>query len=374
MAPFDPAIPEVLPPHNMYNLQIGDKLFVVSGASLSSDAPSYFTNYFLNADNKDKILFIDRSPEVFHYINLHLQGYHIDIPDGDIFTKLFLDAIYYNLPRLRKLLLNIDYHFVKVSERYFKIYKKTVEQDGNKPNLFTIAGESLYQDIAKTMADRDWIRPPPQAPVTIHRSAKLFEELIYLLQGNELHIENDEHRRSLIREAKYYRFTKLLNQLLNVRYIDFLGETLAMLDARDLAYDYRKFGLNTKNELCFKRDPNTEFKLLLKFSSAVLFQTQSTCICVYRPIASTLLALFDHLGVQHLVNADQDGNLTFQVGATPTELHSCCTNEFPASPTEPVTFVSSVWTVGIGCNTEITFTPVRLHPVPFSKTLLSLTE
>lgn len=51
---FDPNIPQILPHDRMYNIQIGTKLFKISGASLSSDGPSYFTNYFIKKDSENK--------------------------------------------------------------------------------------------------------------------------------------------------------------------------------------------------------------------------------------------------------------------------------------------------------------------------------
>lgn len=47
---YDPNIPQILPHDRMYNIQIGTKLFKISGASLSSDGPSYFTNYFIKKE------------------------------------------------------------------------------------------------------------------------------------------------------------------------------------------------------------------------------------------------------------------------------------------------------------------------------------
>lgn len=54
---FDPNIPQILPHDKMYNIQIGTKLFKISGASLSSDGPSYFTNYFIKKDSENKYNF-----------------------------------------------------------------------------------------------------------------------------------------------------------------------------------------------------------------------------------------------------------------------------------------------------------------------------
>lgn len=89
---FDPSIPAILPHDKVYLIQVGYKLFKLSGASLLSDAPSYFTTYFLQEENKDSVLFIDRSPTVFEKIYNHLQGYHINIENDYEFVYLLQDS------------------------------------------------------------------------------------------------------------------------------------------------------------------------------------------------------------------------------------------------------------------------------------------
>lgn len=43
-----------------------------------------------------RTLYIDRDPETFRDIALHLQGYHIVPRDGEHFVKLFADAQFYS--------------------------------------------------------------------------------------------------------------------------------------------------------------------------------------------------------------------------------------------------------------------------------------
>jgi hypothetical protein len=72
-------------------------------------APSYFSHFFGDQLHNNggragdvKTLYIDRDPETFRDIALHLQGYHITPKDGEQFVKLFADAQFYS----RKILLN----------------------------------------------------------------------------------------------------------------------------------------------------------------------------------------------------------------------------------------------------------------------------
>ncbi|CRK15347.1 hypothetical protein BN1708_017378, partial [Verticillium longisporum] len=83
-------------------VRIGSQLFKLSGASISSDAPSYFSQYFYcqikraqetgeDLSTAIRTLYIDRDPETFHDISLHLQGYHVQPRDGTHFVRLFAD-------------------------------------------------------------------------------------------------------------------------------------------------------------------------------------------------------------------------------------------------------------------------------------------
>ena len=100
-------IPLILPHERVFPIQIGSELFKLSGASISSDAPSYFSQYFCcqvqaarekgeDLSSAIRTLYIDRDPGTFSDISLHLQGYHIKPRDGTHFVRLFADAQFYS--------------------------------------------------------------------------------------------------------------------------------------------------------------------------------------------------------------------------------------------------------------------------------------
>ena len=69
----------------------------------NSRAPSYFSHFFgeqllNNAGRADDLrtLYIDRDPDTFRDIALHLQGYHIMPRDANHFVRLFADAQFYS--------------------------------------------------------------------------------------------------------------------------------------------------------------------------------------------------------------------------------------------------------------------------------------
>ena len=66
-------------------------------------APSYFSHFFGEQLHNHsgragdvRTLYIDRDPETFRDIALHLQGYHIIPRDGEHYVRLFADAQFYS--------------------------------------------------------------------------------------------------------------------------------------------------------------------------------------------------------------------------------------------------------------------------------------
>ena len=69
----------------------------------NSRAPSYFSHFFSEQLHTSsgragdlRTLYIDRDPDTFRDIALHLQGYHIVPKDGEHFVRLFADAQFYS--------------------------------------------------------------------------------------------------------------------------------------------------------------------------------------------------------------------------------------------------------------------------------------
>lgn len=225
----DPRIPEVLPHERMYSIQIGERLFKLSGASLSYDSPSYFTKYFQQEENEYKVLFIDRSPRVFEKICMHLQGYYIDVKDEFEYLYLYADASYFHLEKLRHRLLD-DGLFVNVGGQSFRIPKVLITQSCNSPNYFSVIYDTLFSD--PFISSKMLLRPPSMSPLTVHRSPLLFGELLEILFGHNITINDDSHRKALINEAKYYSFFALVQQLIKVdiRSSPFTGNEQIVID------------------------------------------------------------------------------------------------------------------------------------------------
>ncbi|KAA8917110.1 hypothetical protein TRICI_000782 [Trichomonascus ciferrii] len=215
---FNPEIPKILPHEKVFSIQVGNTMYRLSGASLSSDAPSYFTNFFMpykDVDEQERpTLYLDRSSVVFDKIFHHLQGYYVIPEDETTFIWLYLDARYYNLPRLMKQLSESEV-FIRIGERQFRVPRDIFSHPGDHPNFFTHGFQAFFGHGSENEFTRNLLRPPPIAPPTVtNRSGDLFEQLLNLLRGQHVEVSSEEHRRALLRECKYYRFKGLEQRLI----------------------------------------------------------------------------------------------------------------------------------------------------------------
>ncbi|KAF7529443.1 hypothetical protein G7054_g9819 [Neopestalotiopsis clavispora] len=221
-------IPKILPHERVFPIQIGSELFKLSGASLSSDAPSYFSQYFLcqiktAEENGEEVcsairtLYIDRDPETFKDISLHLQGYHVAPRDGTHFVRLFADAQFYTLPKLMSQLYE-ESIFMSIGHREFQIPRDLFQGPGNSPNFFSLGYAIFFstpEEIFPGLKREGLIRPPSiQPPAVTNRSADIFADLVNLLKGYPVHVRDEEHRASLLRDCRYFNFKGLEQRLI----------------------------------------------------------------------------------------------------------------------------------------------------------------
>ncbi|KAL6885168.1 hypothetical protein HDV57DRAFT_416531 [Trichoderma longibrachiatum] len=220
-------IPQILPRERVFPIQIGGELFKLSGASISSDAPSYFSQYFLcqikAAESKGedpsssiRTLYIDRDPATFRDIALHLQGYHVKPRDGTHFVRLFADAQFYNLPKLISQ-LNEESIFISIGHREFQIPRDVLNDPANSPNYFSL-GFALFfsqpNDLFPGLDREGLIRPPSILPPSVpNRNADTFAELLRLLRGYPVSVRDEAHRQELLRDARYFHFKGIEQQL-----------------------------------------------------------------------------------------------------------------------------------------------------------------
>lgn len=164
-----------------------------------------------------RTLYIDRDPLTFRDISLHLQGYHVSPRDGTHFVRLFADAQFYSLPKLVSQLYE-ESIFMSIGHREFQIPRDLFSDPGNSPNFFSLGFAIFFsqKDGLFPGLDREGlIRPPSILPPSVPgRSGDTFAELLRLLRGYPVHIRDEPHRASLLRDARYFNFKGLEQRLI----------------------------------------------------------------------------------------------------------------------------------------------------------------
>ncbi|KNG88482.1 K+ channel tetramerization domain containing protein [Aspergillus nomiae NRRL 13137] len=202
-SPSQPRPKCTLPPEKVFSIQIGTELFRVSGASIASDAPSYFSQFFEEQlrqtpdGSKIRTLYIDRDPNTFKAIARHLQGYHIRPKDGTEFVQFFADAQFYTLPRLISQLFESEI-FIQIGDKDFQIPRDIFSSPGDSPNFFSLAS-------VPSLPPR--LRSSPDSIVTAFY-------LLHLLRGYPLDIKNETHRAELLRDCRYFHLRGLEQKLI----------------------------------------------------------------------------------------------------------------------------------------------------------------
>ncbi|KAI9721203.1 MAG: hypothetical protein M1812_002364 [Candelaria pacifica] len=220
----DPADVPILPSEKVFPIQIGSELFRLSGASLSSDAPSYFSQFFEEQlrQNEDgaggvRTLYIDRDPVTFQDISRHLQGYHVQPQNGSHYVKLFADAQFYSLPRLISQLHESEI-FIEIGHRHFQIPRDIFSGPGDSPNFFSLGFAVFFSSPGEVFPGLDrkgLLRPPSIAPPSVPtRSAEIFAQLLHMLRGYPLHIRDQIHRAELLRDCRYFHLRGLEQKLI----------------------------------------------------------------------------------------------------------------------------------------------------------------
>lgn len=348
---FRNDIPAILPHAKLYSIQVGGKLFKVSGASLSSDAPSYFTKFFQDPQNENKTLFVDRSPVIFQYIYEHLQGYVLDITYDLTFSQLLVDVEFFSLPRLERLLQQEYGIFARIGNQSFCIPTALFQNPGNSPNFFTInhvETVNAYTRINKIKLHR----PPPTRPLWVaHKLPQLFSDILELLRGNMSVVRDDTHRQALINDCRYYLFLEVEQRLLKhkILYNPFLHTSEIIMNLNDISQRGLWVPLNAsgqitviqyqrlyiehepKRDLIFQTDCSREkydIKLILN-KSLKFISTKFSGVVFYK-----LYNLLKHvIATRDFINADHLGDESEMFLITSLDQCHCVINGMTMKPT-----------------------------------------
>lgn len=107
---------------------------------------------------------------------------------------------------------------MSIGHREFQIPRDLFSDPGNTPNFFSLGFAIFFSnpnEIFPGLDRQGLIRPPSILPPSVPgRSADTFAELLHLLRGYPVHIRDDEHRASLLRDCRYFNFKGLEQRLI----------------------------------------------------------------------------------------------------------------------------------------------------------------
>lgn len=121
------------------------------------------------------------------------------------------------MPRLQSQLFESEI-FVEVGNEHFRIPRDIFSAPGDTPNYFTLGFTVFFSspgDVFPGLNPRGLLRPPAIHPPRIpNRSPKIFADLLHILRGYALTIQNEDHRSQLLKDARYYNLRGLEQKLI----------------------------------------------------------------------------------------------------------------------------------------------------------------
>jgi hypothetical protein len=114
--------------------------------------------------------------------------------------------------------LNEESIFMSIGHREFQIPRDVLNDPANSPNYFSL-GFALFfsqpNDLFPGLDREGLIRPPSILPPSVpNRNADTFAELLRLLRGYPVNIRDENHRQELLRDARYFHFKGIEQQLI----------------------------------------------------------------------------------------------------------------------------------------------------------------
>lgn len=107
---------------------------------------------------------------------------------------------------------------MSIGHREFQIPRDVLNDPANSPNYFSL-GFALFfsqpNDLFPGLDREGLIRPPSILPPSVpNRNADTFAELLRLLRGYPVNIRDENHRQELLRDARYFHFKGIEQQLI----------------------------------------------------------------------------------------------------------------------------------------------------------------
>ena len=139
---------------------------------------------------------------------------------------------------------------MSIGHQEFQIPRDIFSGPGNSPNFFSLGFAVFFstpEDLFPGLDREHLIRPPSIMPPSVpNRSADVFRELLHLLRGYPLHIRNEEHRATLLRDCRYFNFKGIEQKLIphSISYNQSRGRSEIVLRVEDIL----KSGISVVND------------------------------------------------------------------------------------------------------------------------------
>jgi hypothetical protein len=132
------------------------------------------------------------------------------------------------VPRLTSQLTTTSPLHTTIGSKPFEIPRDLfTNSPGNSPNYFTLASQLFTtnnpSEAYPGLSQRSLLRPPALLPPCVpNRDAGIFADLVRLLKGYEVEVRSEEHRKMMVKDARYYCFRGVEQKLVRCRISSFL--------------------------------------------------------------------------------------------------------------------------------------------------------
>jgi hypothetical protein len=130
--------------------------------------------------------------------------------------------------------------FIQVGERHFQIPRETFSTPGDLPNYFSLGFAHFFSTPNEAFPGLDGqslLRPPSILPPSVpNRDGDIFADLLRILQGYDVNVRDEAHRRELLRDARYFHLKGVEQKLLpySISYNQFRDKTEITMRLEDL--------------------------------------------------------------------------------------------------------------------------------------------
>ena len=107
---------------------------------------------------------------------------------------------------------------MSIGHREFQIPRDLFNAPGNSPNYFSLGFAMFFsspRNLFPGLEREGLLRPPSILPPSVpSKSPDTFSEILHLLRGYPVHIRNEAHRASLLKDCRYFNFKGLEQRLI----------------------------------------------------------------------------------------------------------------------------------------------------------------